>query len=135
MKSEKGFTTADIIIALMVIVIFMSIIASGFYNYYIASTNVSRTSAALAYTIDIIETVEGMNYADVTQESVNQEIQQLYANKSIPEGYKINATLVKYNETSGNTSKRDIIKTLTVKVNYEVGKKTEQLEISRLIVK
>ena len=133
MNNERGFTTADIIVSLMVIVIFISIITSGFYNYYIASTGVSRNSAALAYTIDIIETVEEMHYSDVTQENVNNKIQQLYENKTIPESYKVSATIQKYNETAGNASKKDLIKTLTVTVSYEVGKKIEQIQISRLI--
>ena len=133
MRSEKGFTTADIIVSLMVIVIFVGIIASGYYNYYLASTGVSRGSAALSYTIDVIETVEEMNYADVTEQSVNEKIQQLYSSNSIPDGYEITAIVQKYNETSGNTEKRDLIKTLTVTVRYEVGKKTEQIQISRLI--
>ena len=133
MRSEKGFTTADIIVSLMVIVIFVGIIASGYYNYYLASTGISRSSAALSYTIDVIETVEEMNYADVTEQSVNEKIQQLYSSNAIPEGYEISATVQKYNETSGNTAKRDLIKTLTVTVRYELGKKTEQIQISRLI--
>ena len=133
MRSEKGFTTADIIVSLMVIVIFVGIIASGFYNYYIASTGVSRNSAALSYTIDVIETVEEMNYADVTEQSVNEKIQQLYSSNTIQEGYEVTATVQKYNETPGNTEKSDFIKTLTVTVRYEVGKKTEQIQISRLI--
>lgn len=133
MKSERGFTTADIIVSLMVVVIFVSIIASGYYNYYLASTGVSRSSTALSYTINVIESVEEMNYEDVTQQSVNEKVQQLYSSNLIPQGYEISATVQKYNETSGNTEKRDLIKTLTVTVRYEVGKKIEQLQISRLI--
>ena len=133
MKNEKGFTTADIIISLMIIVIFMSVIISGFYNYYIASTGVSRNSAALSYTINVIEAVEEMNYTDVTQENVNEKIQQLYSNKSISDAYEVSAIIQKYNNTEGNIGKKDLVKILTVNVNYKVGDKTEQIQISRLI--
>lgn len=133
MKNEKGFSTADIIVSLIVIILFMSVIASGFYNYYTTATSVSRNSVALSYTIDVIEAVETMNYTDITQQSVNEKIQQMYTDKQLSDAYEVIATIEKYNETAGNTGKRDLIKTLTVTTKYKLGEKTEQIQISRLI--
>lgn len=135
MNSQKGLTAADIAIAVIIIVIFVGTISSGFYNYYMASTSVSRGSAALSYTIDVIETVEQMNYEDVTEENINREIQELYNKKAISTPYKVTATVQKYNEIQGNENKKDLIKILTVTVNYEMNKKVEKIQISRLITK
>lgn len=135
LKKENGFTTVDIAIALIIIVGFISIITSGFYNYYISSASVSRNSAALSYTIDVIEAAEEMNYDSVTQNDMDLKIQELYNNKSISSSYNVTATVENYNETEGNTGKLDLIKILTVTVDYDVGKKNEQVQISRLIIK
>ena len=134
-KNNKGFTTTDIVIAIIIIVLFSSIIATAYYNYYLSVTSKNSTAIATNCIIDVIENVEMMNYDDVTIESVNSKIQELYNNKTIPQQYTITANLQKYNETSGNTDKEDIIKILTVKVNYQLAKRTNELEIRRLITK
>ncbi len=50
-------------------------------------------------------------------------------------GYSVIATIEKYNETEGNEDKKDLIKILTVKVEYTVNDKLEKNEVTRLIIK
>ena len=76
-----------------------------------------------------------MDYDEVNLQTINLKIATLEEEKTIPKGYKVTATVKKYNETEGNTEKMDFIKILTVVVEYEMGKKTEKIEISTLIEK
>lgn len=83
LTNNKGFTTAEILISLMIIVIFTSIITSGFYSYYISVQSKNRRTIALNTIIDVIENVEMMKYEDVSQDSVNLLIENLKENKTI----------------------------------------------------
>lgn len=49
--------------------------------------------------------------------------------------YTLTANVEKYNEIAGNEEKSDLIKILTVKVEYTINDKQESNEIKRLIVK
>ena len=60
--SDKGFTTAEIIISIIIIIIFTSIITSTFYNYYVSIQSKNRKTVATNIIIDIIEKVEMIKY-------------------------------------------------------------------------
>ncbi len=67
--------------------------------------------------------------------TVNELVQNLNTEETIPKGYTIKTELQKYNEIAGNENKKDLIKILKVKVEYTVGNKQENLEITRLITR
>ena len=135
MKNNRGFTTADIVVGIIIIILFISIITTSFYNYYLSIQSKNRKTLATNSIIDVIENVEIMNYDDITIDSVNNLINQLTLEGNIPNGYKVTAILQKYNETEGNENKQDIIKILTVRAEYTVNSKQENIEIKRLILK
>lgn len=81
--SNKGFTTAEIIISIIIIIIFTSIITSAFYNYYISIQSKNRKTIATNITIDIIENVEMMEYEQTSQEAINTLLQTLKDNGTI----------------------------------------------------
>jgi len=134
LKDNRGFTTADVSISIIIVILFTFIIAGAYYNYYISNANIGRNSRALNYAIDVIETVEQMNYNDISNESVQTKVQDMYNNGTISQPYQVTTQIVKYNETDGNTDKEDLIKILTVQVEYAMGDKTESFDISRLII-
>lgn len=132
---NKGFTATDIIISVIIIVLFVSIITSSFYNYYISTQAKNRKTMATNTIIDVIENVEMMNYDEVTLDSVNDLIEKLTSDGTIPSGYAVSASLQNYNEIAGNEGKKDLIKILKVKVEYDISDKQENFEITRLITK
>lgn len=133
--SEKGFTTAEIIISIIIIILFTSIIVSAYYNYYISVQSKNRKTIATNIIIDIIENVEMMEYDNITQDSVNSLIENLKTNNKIPSGYTVTINLQNYNKIAGNEDKIDIIKILKTKVEYIVNNKQQDFEITRLITK
>lgn len=139
-KKNKGFTTADIVVAIVVLMIFVGMITTLFYNFYLSTTAKNRNAMATNYIVDVIEEIKAMNYDEIqsdTQDnnSINGLIQQLEASKQIPDQYTITGEMQKYNETPGNTDKKDLVKILTVRVEYMVGKKTEKIEMTTLVTK
>lgn len=69
---EKGFTTVDISIAMIVVSMFVTIMASVLYNVYLSSTEAKRTAVALNYAVDIFETVgdKTISFSSITPEEV-----------------------------------------------------------------
>ncbi len=139
-KKNRGFTTADIVVAIVVMMIFVGMIATLFYNFYLSTTAKNRNAMATNYIVDVIEEIKAMNYDEVQKDtqdsnSINNLIQQLEATKQIPKEYIITGEIQKYNETEGNTDKKDLVKILTIRVEYSLGKKTEKIEISTLLIK
>lgn len=135
LKDNKGFTMADITISVTIILIFVSIIVTAYYNYYLSITSKNRNTIATNCIIDVIENIEMMQYEDINEENVNKKVQELYKKKIIPNQYEISVVVEQYNTTEGNESKKDLIKTIKVTVQYEIGKKIQKLEISTLITK
>ncbi len=134
-KQNKGFTAQDVVISIIIIVIFVSLITTLFYNFYISTSAKNRNAIALNCIIDVIEEAKILNYDELNQTKIEELLGTLKSNKTIPNGYEVIAELQKYNELDGNTEKKDIIKILKVKVQYLVGQKTEKIEISTLITK
>lgn len=134
-KQNKGFTTQDIVISIIIIVIFVSIITTLFYNFYLSTSAKNRNAIALNCIIDLIEEAKMLKYDELDQTKIEELLGTLKSNKTIPNGYEVTVELQKYNELEGNTDKKDLIKILKVKVQYLVGQKTEKIEISTLITK
>ena len=134
-KQNKGFTTQDIVISIIIIVIFVSIITTLFYNFYLSTSAKNRNAIALNCIIDLIEEAKMLKYDELDQTKIEEILGTLKSNKTIPNGYEVTVQLQKYNELEGNTDKKDLIKILKVKVQYLVGQKTEKIEISTLITK
>ena len=132
--NEKGVTSVDIIISVIIIVLFVSVITTAFYNYYKSTQSKNRVTMATNIIIDVIENVEMLPYDDVNTENVNKMIEDFKADGTIQQQYTVSATIQKYNETEGNTQKKDLIKILKVKVTYSETKE-ESIEITRLITK
>lgn len=132
---NKGFTMADVVISIVIIIIFVSIITTLFYNFYLSTSAKNRNAIALNCIIDVIEQAKMLNYDELEQTKIEELLGTLKSNKTIPNGYEVNAELQKYNELDSNTDKKDLIKILKVKIQYLVGQKTEKIEISTLITK
>lgn len=134
-KCQKGFTQIDIVISIIIIIIFVSLITTLFYNFYISTSAKNRNSIALNCIIDVIEEAKMLNYDELGQEKIDELLDTLKLDKTIPNGYDVSVELQKYNELEGNTDKKDLIKILKIKVQYLVGQKNEKIEISTLITK
>ena len=97
-KQNKGFTTGDIVIAIAIFTVFVGIMSSVFYNYYLTTTARNRNAIANNCVISIIENIKKMKYEDVDSNAVNLQIQNMKNEKKIPSGYEVAASIVSYQE-------------------------------------
>lgn len=135
LKETKGFTTADVVVSVSIIVIFIGLITSLFYNFYLTTTAKNRNAIATTCLIDVIEEIKLMEYDEVENNNLELLIRTLEEDKTIPDGYHVTANIQKYNEIEGNEDKSDLIKILNVTVEYTLQDKNEEIEISTLITK
>ncbi len=149
LSDNKGVTGADLSIAVVAIIIFVSIITSLFYNVYIMNQKTTRMSEATDIITTIFEKIDVMDYENVSLENNEKEL-SVYLNDYIDNenqsqsenvykgkkgGYNVTLNIEKYNEQDGNQDKEDIIKKITINVEYNVGNKTQSIEMSTLKVK
>ena len=76
-KSKRGFTTVDLTIAMIVILIFVVIMTSISYNVYLSSIEAKRTAVALNYVVDIFEHIGAIDFSEVTASYELLEIDSL----------------------------------------------------------
>ena len=136
-KKQNGFTTADIVVAIGIIILFTGIITTISYNIYLASTAVKRNSLANSYIITVFEEVEKKQYDEVEEEALIEFFETKYSGDSsvsIDGNTPFNVTIeVKpYESVSGTNSQLDLIKEVTIKVSYRVGSKIQEIKMTRI---
>ena len=65
LKNNKGFTAVDAGIAMVIAVIFATVMTSLFYNVFISTQEAKKTATALNYAVDIFENIGSKNFEEV----------------------------------------------------------------------
>ncbi len=128
-KSNKGISGIDIVISIGVIVLFVGLIGSLFYKIYSTSTSIRLNALAIDYAVKIAEKTDRLTYEEVNNEmndTLNEDFEVL-------DSYNATIMVEKYCDT--DTSKEDIIKTVTIKVEYDFMNKKEEFIIKKLKIK
>lgn len=135
LKKEKGFTTIDVSIAMMIAVVFVAIMSSMLYSVYTSSTESKRTAMALNYAVDIFERIGAVSYDNVEPSIILHSLQtanvsNLMATSDGMSGeigtYKINLKIEEQYEDES-------IKLITLTITYPISaKKTETMKMQRI---
>lgn len=128
-RQERGVAGTDIIISVIIIVLFSSIIIVGMYQAFVISAENQYAATAVSYIIQFLEYTDKADYDSVTVEN----LESIRDNSQIDSAFSIQFSIENYKDTHAGA--QDIIKTVTVTVNYDVVGKTETIEISKLKVK
>ncbi len=138
LKNKNGFTAIDVTIALMIILIFTTIMASYSYNVYLSSAEAKRTAVALNYAVDIFEHIGAESFSQV------EPSENLLQIDSLPtlEVTEVTADTVKAKIGTYDISVKiegykdgKKIKIITLVINYKVSRKQEEtIELQRLKV-
>lgn len=155
-KSEKGFTGTDITIALIIILLFMSMISVIFFNITKSTKNIDRNSEATYIATEIIEAVKAKNYDDVgitngEVEVIKTENHVTYSSKSgsislgdeitIESGYTCKINIYNYipskdiKENEEIDSTNDLVKVVNVSVYYNVAGETKKVELTTTLLR
>lgn len=146
LKSQKGATGADIVIASTVIVLTIAIVSMIYVNTTLQSRNVTRTAGATRIATNVLENIEKMTYIDCISE-YNKPIWENVTdgeyngyklatdttvyNTKIPKGYKLYLQAEpNYGSASNNSEKFDLVRDVKLAVTYNVGDVNEKVEFN-----
>ena len=137
LKKNNGFTQADIVISIVILMLFTTLVSALFYNSYISSIKSKRHSEATTYLSKIFESIELISYDNLENE-IKDVINKIDSNKlsgtivengnaqeNLSTPYKAEVEIVNYNEMNGNTDKEDLVKLITVTIKYNSRKGKE----------
>ena len=122
LQSQKGFTGIEIAVALVILMIFVSLISTIFINVYLTFTDAQRNSVATGYATQIAETIDKMYYAEVEESNITAIISEM----NIPNGYTISVQIDPYVQ---NEYTQDLVKMVGITVSYKVGNNTKTVNI------
>ena len=130
LKNNKGFSGVDVSVSLIIIIIFVSVIVTLLYNFSLVSKKVERQGEASYIIIQILEKLKQENFDNVTD---NINVDEIIGKH---DGYNIEVKVKNYEDDLSNTNNQEetLIKLVTVKVEYKVGKNSEKIEISTILV-
>ena len=118
LKSEKGFTAIDGTIAVIIISIGITLISTLIYNTYVQVLSAHKNSMATYYAVQILEKVNKLDYYDIYLKQGETTSNSSILDVPIDDQYTITLNIQDYNKQAGNETKKDLIKIITVTVQY-----------------
>lgn len=155
-KKENGFAATDAIIAVLIIALFVGLMTTIVYNIYIYNASIKRMKIATGYITNIFEYIDKSYYDDIDIQKLGNYIElenkeffniednkiNVSSNNTSEEAktignaeeapYTIEIYLEYYNKTEGNEDKLDLVKQLTVTVNYKLGNRDQTITMKRV---
>ena len=129
-KSNRGFSITDVVIALIILTIFTGVI--GNLIYQIAYNNAALRVNAIAadYAVKEAEYIDKIAYEDV--QTSNEKITQING-ENVLDAFTIKLDVEDYK--ANDETKQDIIKKVTITVNYNILKDEKSYKIEKLKIK
>ena len=124
LKSNKGFTMQDVIIAIAILTLFAGTIAGSYLAIYKIQAETQITAVATLYGIQILENIDRIAYEDV-KNVMEDTYKQAYG---ISDQMDLRIEVSQYN--SENT-----IKMVKLTLSYQVAGNKEDLVLEKLKVK
>lgn len=127
MKEEKALAGIDMIIAVIVVIIFSTLILSLITNNALENVKTAKETMAMIYITEIFENIAIEEYEDVTEDNIN---------KLVPEHVMLDGYRVEFKiEENFNKIPEDIIKKVNVTLFYEINEKEYKYSMERLKVR
>jgi len=140
-RKEEGFTGVDISIAIIILFIFVSIIATLSYQMNSAYKEIARRGQAIEIAVEEIEKIKNERFEKYqglyTTSTTDSEGNNL-ANQPIEgrQGFTKNISIKDYTEIAGNEDKiKDVVKKATVKIAYKSKGEEQTVELSTILSK
>lgn len=139
-KSEKGVTTIDITISIILITLFVAIITTLMYIVNKNSSSIERKAEATNYAINEIENLKLQNFEELqdTDESTNN-FTDIIDTEGNMTGYSKKITITDYANLPENQNDSTIlsglVKKITVEISYKDGNTIQTIDLSTVITK
>ncbi len=128
-KTNKGVTMMDIVVAIIVLTLFVGVITSLYYQIAYYNASIRMNAMAVHYAVKIAESIDKMTYEEVTEE-LNEDARTTY---DLPDLYQANIEIKKYSEE--DPTKEDIIKKVTITINYQLLDENKTYVLRKLKIK
>lgn len=128
-KSDKGFTMQDLLVACFIFILFTGLVASLMYQVYETNSRANLTMQMCIYAVQILEDIDKISYEDA-QTKTGADYKEQF---SIPSGYNVELQFTDYGE--GKDYIEDLIKIVDLKISYTISGQTEEFNIRRLKIK
>lgn len=127
-KENKGMVGTDVSIAIIILVLFVAIITTIFYQIGMSNKATTRQAMATNYAVNILEQIALMPYEGENgfKNATEEELTNI-AKQYITKGYEVTVTKAK-----NNVDKVDLLQEVTVKITYPLGNQTKELQIKTL---
>lgn len=128
-KQNKGISTVDIVVAMIILTLFVGVIGSLYYQIAYHNAAIRMNAMAVNYAVKIAENIDKITYEEV-EETLNETLKIDF---EIKEAFNPTIKVENYNEE--DLSKEDIIKKVTIKIDYNVMDESRSYEIIKLKIK
>ena len=129
LKSQKGFTMQDLIIACLILTLFVGLIGTLMYNSYYNNLRAQLSANMTIYSVKILEDIDKISYEDVQTKTGTDYKEQF----NIPAGYNVEISISNYGDGVENVE--DIIKIIKLKISYTLKGETEEFVVQKLKIK
>ena len=129
LKSNKGISMADVVIALLILIILSGVIGNILYQIAYNNAALRMNAIATDYAVKVAEYIDKIPYENVTNE---MQITEINGEQIID---KFNVSIEVENYNNDDSTKEDIIKKVIITVNYNILKETKNYKIQKLKIK
>lgn len=127
MKKDKALAGIDMIIAIIVVIIFSTLILSLITNNALENVKTAKESMAMIYITEIFENIAIEKYENVTEDNINKFIPE----QALLDNYRVEMKI----EENIKEIPEDIIKKVTITLFYEINEKEYQYSMERLKIR
>lgn len=129
-RSEKGITNIDYVVAIIIFMIGSVAVLGLYYNMYKTMSKIKIDETIIGYITEICEDIDLENYRDVDTE---EEINEIIRSANIPEQYLVECIgIEKQNDTN---EALDVVQKINIKVSYSYGDSNREYVIKKVKVK
>ncbi len=140
LKANKGIMISDALIAMLIILLFSGIVIALITNITVEKTKISQNSMIIDFATKMLEYVEKLPYADVTEENLinyvnSKNLEHISAGRTtdnLTTEYRVIVNVENYNQTEGNTDKYDFIKIVTITIESSLEGKANSIQFSKI---
>ena len=126
-KTNKGVSLVDVGIAIILITMFAAIIGNMFYIIYLNVAKIRLDAITINYAVKILEDTDKFSYEEVDNEFITKN------GYDLPKNIKAIINVEKYSDK--NPDKEDIIKIITLTINYTLENDTQEFTFKKLKIK
>ena len=129
-KSNRGVSITDVVIALIILTIFTGVIGNLIYQIAYNNAALRVNAIAVDYAVKEAEYIDKIAYEDV--QTSNEKITQING-EDVLDAFTVKLDVEDYK--GNDETKQDIIKKVTIKVNYNILKDEKSYKIEKLKIK